>query len=119
MVFKLKFTKVDGHWKLKRQERKDWWNDLTPQGKETLFAQEREAGWDGYWENGEWIVVGPCHIKFKRADKGTKYDRMYWTVQFEKAIPRTDPPVKSINYSWLEHGQHGARHLAERHRKHR
>ena len=115
MVFNLKFNKDrDGHWKLLR---KDWWKHLSPEAKATLVAQEREAGWDGYWDKDEWIVVGPCEIKLKRADGGRKHDRIYYSVQFKKPIPRTDPPVKSINYNWFQHGEYRALQLAKRHLK--
>ena len=94
-----------------------WWKQLSPQGLQALLAEEAAHGWGGFWDKGEWIVTGQCSIKEKVVtDKGKAHKRQYWQVRFKKPIPRTNPPQRTIHYSFDRHGQHGALHLAQRHR---
>ena len=81
---------------------------------------EVEKRWPGYWkgpsDDREWVVVGPCSIRFKVVNKGKTNENAYWQAKFKRPIPGTFPPQTTINYNCAIHGTQIAEELAQRHK---
>ena len=78
--------------------------------------------YDGYWEDGDWIVTGAdsvLKLRYKYENGSKKY--AYWVVYWDKPLIVPIPAIgkykkKTLWYSCQQHGYNGALNLAKRHK---